>query len=72
MYIILLNKPKKKERIHVIVVRWARVVCLICTPEARGLQALRLRVYISGKPRVHMLQLLCTHGPFYCQALSSS
>ena len=41
--------------IHVIFVTWARVVCLICTSEARG-----LRVYVSGKPRVCMLQLICT------------
>ena len=32
----------------------ARVVCLICIPEARG-----LRVDISGRPRVPVLQLLC-------------
>ena len=43
-----------------IVVTWARVVCLIYTPKARGQQARGLRVYISGKPRVPMLQLLCT------------
>ena len=46
--------------IHYIVVTWARVVCLIYTPKARGPQARGLRVYISGKPRVPMLQLLCT------------
>ena len=40
--------------VQYIVVTWARVVCLIYTPEIRG-----LRVYISGKPRVPMLQLLC-------------
>ena len=42
-----------------IVVTWARVVCLIYTPEAQGPQAQGLRVYISGKPQVPMLQLLC-------------
>ena len=48
------------------VATWARVVCLICKPEARG-----LRVYISGKPHLPMLQLLCTtwlyigHKPTY-------
>ena len=46
------------------VVTQGRVVCLICTPEARGLRvdisvALGLRVYISGRPRVLVLQLLC-------------
>ena len=46
-------------RSHLIVVTWARVVCLICTPDARGPQALGQRVYISGKPRVPMLLLLC-------------
>ena len=35
---------------YLIVIPWARVVCLIYTPEARG-----LRVYISGEPRVHMV-----------------
>ena len=44
---------------YVVVVTWATVVCLICTPEAQGPQARGLRVYISGKPWVHMLQLLC-------------
>ena len=48
--------------IYLIVVTWTRVVCLICTPDARGPQARGQRVYISGKPRVPMLQLLCnTH-----------
>ena len=37
--------------IHFIVVTWALVVCLTCTPVAR--------VYISGRPQVPMLQLLC-------------
>ena len=36
--------------IYLVVIPWARVVCLIYTSEARG-----LRVYISGKPRVHMV-----------------
>ena len=44
---------------HVIVVTWARVICLICMPEARGPQAQGLRAYISGKSRVPMLQLIC-------------
>ena len=39
---------------YVTVVTQARVVCLICTPEARG-----LRVDISGRPQVPVLQLLC-------------
>ena len=39
--------------LHLIVIPWAQMVCLIYTPEARG-----LRVYISGKPQVPMLQLL--------------
>ena len=39
---------------YVIVVTWARGICLICMPEARG-----LRAYISGKSRVHMLQVIC-------------
>ena len=41
--------------LHLIVIPWARVVCLIYTPEARGPQARGLRVYISGEPRVHMV-----------------
>ena len=44
----------KVNIIHVIVVTWARGICLICMPEARG-----LRAYISGKSRVHMLQVIC-------------
>ena len=40
---------------YLIVIPWARVVCLIYTPEARGPQARGLRVYISGEPRVHMV-----------------
>ena len=36
--------------IYVMVIPWARVVCLICTPEAQGPAALGLQVYISGKP----------------------
>ena len=45
--------------IYVIVVTWARGICLICMPEARGPQARGLRAYISGKSRVHMLQVIC-------------
>ena len=45
--------------IHVIVVTWARGICLICMPKARGPQARELRAYILGKSRVPMLQLLC-------------
>ena len=41
--------------LYLIVIPWARVVCLIYTPEARGPQARGLRVYISGEPRVHMV-----------------
>ena len=40
---------------YLVVIPWARVVCLIYTLEARGPQARGLRVYISGKPRVHMV-----------------
>ena len=35
---------------YVIVITWARVLCLICMPKAR-----ELRAYISGKARVPML-----------------
>ena len=45
---------KKHNETYVIVIPWARVVCLIYTPEARGPQARGLRVYISGKSRVPM------------------
>ena len=41
---------------YLVVIPWARVVCLIYTPKARG-----PRVYISDKPRVHMVQLLYTN-----------
>ena len=44
---------------YVTVVTWARVLCLICMPKARGPQARGLRAYISGKARVPMLQLIC-------------
>ena len=57
-----------KQMAHVIVVTQARVVCLICTPEARGPQAQGLRVDISGRPRVPVLQLLCNTS-FPCKWL---
>ena len=53
------------EFIHVTVVTQARVVCLICTPEARGPQARGLRVDITGRPRVPVLQLLCNSSFAY-------
>ena len=43
---------------YIIVITWALVVCLICTPSALGPAALGPRVYISGKPLMPMLQLL--------------
>ena len=49
------SDPAKYFWLYLIVIPWARVVCLIYTPEARGPQARGLRVYISGKPRVHMV-----------------
>ena len=58
--------------VHLIVVTWARVVCLIRMPKARGPQAQGLRAYISGKSRVPMLQLLCNiFLASYAQAKSS-
>ena len=42
---------------YITIVTWALVVCLIYTPSALGPVALVLWVYISGKPRVPMLQL---------------
>ena len=50
-----------QRKCYIIVVTQARVVCLICTPEARGPAALGLRVYISGRPLVPVLQLLHIH-----------
>ena len=44
---------------YVIVVTCALVIYLICMPSALGPAALRLRAYISGKSRVHMLQVIC-------------
>ena len=38
-----------------IVIPWARVVCLMYTPEAWGLQAQGLRVYISGEQWLPMV-----------------
>ena len=43
----------------VLVVTQARVLCLICIPEALGPAALRLLAYISGKALVPVLQLIC-------------
>ena len=40
-------------------------------PEARGPQARGMRAYISGKSRVHMLQVICITS-VRGQALSSS
>ena len=57
---------------HVIVVTWARVICLICMPKARGPQARGLRAYISGKSRVPMLQLLCNTFLASCAQAKSS
>ena len=45
--------------VQYIVVTWARMVCLIYTPETQGPPARGLRMYISGKPLVSTLQLLC-------------
>ena len=36
----------RSEVLHLIVVTWTRVFCLICTPESRGPQAQGMRVYI--------------------------
>ena len=58
--------------IHLIVVTWARVICLICMPKARGPQARGLRAYISGKSRVPMLQLLCNTFLASCAQAKSS
>ena len=55
-----------------IVVTWARVICLICMPKAQGPQARKLRAYISGKLRVPMLQLLCNTFLVSCAQAKSS
>ena len=44
--------------VHIIVVTCALVFCLICTPSSLGPAALGIRVYISGRTLVPMLQLL--------------
>ena len=44
-----------------VVVTQSLVDCLVYTPEAQGPQALRLRVYISSRPLVPVLQLLNVH-----------
>ena len=44
---------------HVIVVTWARGICLICMPSALGPAAIGLQAYISGNSRVPMLQVIC-------------
>ena len=58
--------------IHLIVVTWARGICLICMPKTRGPQARGLRAYISGKSRVPMLQLLCNTFLVSCAQAKSS
>ena len=44
---------------YITAIPWTGVVCLICTPEARGQQVRGLRVYISSKPQVDMVLLKC-------------
>ena len=46
-----------QRKCYIIVVTQALVVCLICPPSGRP-AALGLRVYISGRPLVPVLQLL--------------
>ena len=43
---------------YIIVVTRALVFCLICTPSSLGPAALVIRVYISGRTLLPMLQLL--------------
>ena len=40
---------------HITVIPCPLVVCLICSPSALGLAALRLQVYVSSKPLVSMM-----------------
>ena len=47
-----------ERKCYIIVVTQALVVYLICPPSALGPAALVLRVYISGRPLVPVLQLL--------------
>ena len=42
----LVNVDLSHKRAQVIVVTWARGICLMCMPEARGPQARGLRAYI--------------------------
>ena len=70
MYNLAIEKLHTYSYIYVIVVTWVLIVCLIYTPKMQGLQAQGLRVHISGKPRVPMLQLIYTtqllgHQPAY-------
>ena len=50
-----------ERKCYIIVVTQALVACLICPPSALGPAALGLRVYISGRPLVPVLQLLHVH-----------
>ena len=50
-----LHRFQHWQHSHCSILTWARVLCLICMQEARGLQARGLRAYISGKTRVPML-----------------
>ena len=54
LYITYTMMKQEFQGVYVIVVTWARGICLICMPEAQG-----LRAYISGKSRVHILQVIC-------------
>ena len=47
-----------QRKCYIIVVTQELVVCLICPPSALRPAALGLRLYISGRPLVPVLQLL--------------
>ena len=53
-----LYKCPRTIKYYIIVVTRALVFCLICTPSSLGPAALGIRVYISGRTLVPVLQLL--------------
>ena len=67
MVLSMLRTTLKTAIAYLIFVTWARVICLICIPKARGPQA-----YVLGKSRVPMLQLLCNTFLASCAQAKSS
>ena len=57
-YVPLCVGGSHNQKWYILLVTCALVICLICMPSDLGPAALELRLYISGKSLVSMLQLL--------------